>query len=522
MKNPGAGIGIAFGVEKKRGKVMLRRWFWLSVIFFLFGSIAPILAQSQGKAPPVYITLWFDTEDYILPQSDDAAKRLAEILTRLEVKGTFKMVGEKARTLEKRGRTDVIRALQKHEIGYHTDFHSRQPTMAVYLQNSGWEDGAAEFLRREKQGALDVQRIFGTPPVCFGQPGSSWAPQAYAALRKMGITAYLDEASHIGIDSQPFYYGGLLNIFNLGKFVTRMELKGEDSIARARESFRSTAESLRKTGGGTVSIYYHPCEFVHAEFWDGVNFSRGSNPAPADWKLPPVKPAGEIERGFADFESYVRFLKNEPGVAFKTIAELSEIYSDRARGRTFSPAEIRDISNAIKDEIGYVRSGPVWLSGGEIFSLLVEFVNGYMEKNAIAPATGFAFLEGPGRVFEPSHGSGAASEVPWSGFASALGDVRRYCRENGRIPSEVWIGAHSWPPADFLASLAPVAESLASGGRAPATVARRSGRLAPERHVARDNPGLWGWVIFPEGFHAPALMDQARLQAWTLKPAVRQ
>jgi hypothetical protein len=27
-------------------------------------------------------------------------------------------------------------------------------------------------------------------------------------------------------------------------------------------------------------------------------------------------------------------------------------------------------------------------------------------------------------------------------------------------------------------------------------------------------------VIFPEGFHAPRIMELARLQAWTLKPAL--
>src|SRR5215471_11087639 len=109
----------------------------------------PVVAQSLA---PVYVILWFDTEDYILPQSDTAAKRLAETLTRLGVRATFKVVGEKARTLEQRGRKDVIAALKKHEIGYHSNTHSQQPTVAVYLQHTGWEDGAAEFYRREVQG----------------------------------------------------------------------------------------------------------------------------------------------------------------------------------------------------------------------------------------------------------------------------------------------------------------------------------------------------------------------------------
>src|SRR6476660_727668 len=97
------------------------------------------------KATPgkVYVVLWFDTEDYILPQSDDAAKRLATFLTEQGIQATFKVVGEKARTLERRHRTDVIAALQKHAIGYHSNTHSQHPTPAEYESLLNWESGAA-------------------------------------------------------------------------------------------------------------------------------------------------------------------------------------------------------------------------------------------------------------------------------------------------------------------------------------------------------------------------------------------
>ncbi len=66
------------------------------------------LACAKG---PVYLLLWFDTEDYIEPAADDAALRLARDLEKAGVRATFKVVGEKARTLEARGRWDVIAAL---------------------------------------------------------------------------------------------------------------------------------------------------------------------------------------------------------------------------------------------------------------------------------------------------------------------------------------------------------------------------------------------------------------------------
>ena len=203
-------------------------------------------ATAQSASPPVYVTLWFDTEDYILPQDDDATKRLAEMLTRLDVRATFKIVGEKARVLESRKRGDVIAALQRHDIGYHSNTHSQQPTIAVYLQNAGWEDGRAEFHRREAQGVRDIQRIFGVTPVAYGQPGSAWAPQAYPALRDMGIGMYLDESDHVGIDDQPFYYGGMLNVFKMRSNLARMALSGGASLANGKATFTKAYEQLRR------------------------------------------------------------------------------------------------------------------------------------------------------------------------------------------------------------------------------------------------------------------------------------
>ena len=58
---------------------------------------------------------------------------------------------------------------QKHEVGYHSDFHSVQPTPALFLSSQGWYDGVHEFDRREHQGLLDVARITGQVCVCVDQ-----------------------------------------------------------------------------------------------------------------------------------------------------------------------------------------------------------------------------------------------------------------------------------------------------------------------------------------------------------------
>src|SRR5437588_12641611 len=97
-----------------------------------------LMACSLRAAAPVYVVLWFDTEDYIEPAADDAALRIANDLTAAGVQATFKLVGEKARILERRGRRDVIEALSKHAIGYHSNWHSVHPTPAEYLVHLGY------------------------------------------------------------------------------------------------------------------------------------------------------------------------------------------------------------------------------------------------------------------------------------------------------------------------------------------------------------------------------------------------
>jgi peptidoglycan/xylan/chitin deacetylase (PgdA/CDA1 family) len=152
-----------FDLSRRRGIVQLALLALLFTACFRYSQAVEPMAEGS-----VYVVLWFDTEDYILPQSDDAAKRVAEILSREGVRATFKVVGEKGRTLERRGRRDVIEALAQHEIGYHSNTHSQHPTVAEYESKLDWKEGAEEFTRRERPGFEDLRRIFGKAPTCYG------------------------------------------------------------------------------------------------------------------------------------------------------------------------------------------------------------------------------------------------------------------------------------------------------------------------------------------------------------------
>ena len=120
----------------------IRTTVFLLATIMLAGPLSLRVGRAeQHTKSPVYVILWLDTEDYISPPSDDSAKRLAEFLTQQDIRATFKVVGEKARTLQRRGRQDVIWALARHEIGFHSNFHSRHPIVEEYEEPLDWNDG---------------------------------------------------------------------------------------------------------------------------------------------------------------------------------------------------------------------------------------------------------------------------------------------------------------------------------------------------------------------------------------------
>lgn len=466
------------------------------------------------------VSLWFDTEDYVLPASDDMALELARICTAAGVVATFKVVGEKARMLERRGRKDVIDALAQHEIGYHTDLHSRPPSPAIYLQHAGWRDGVAEFIRRERAGLEDVRRIFDAPVMTYGQPGSSWAPQAFAGIRNLGVPTYLDESNHLSFDRLPFYFDGILTISGLKDRCARMELE-EGGLDRAKRQFERIAGEVSDDGRGLISIPYHPCEWVQTEFWDASNYRAGATVHPDALVHEPARPEQETAQYLSAFADYLEFLKSYPGVRFVTVAELTQIYADTLAGRSFSQADVAGVAAAMTDEIEPVEFEGGWLSATDQLDLMVHAVSAEAggELRVGTP------LDGPDRAHRGSSGMERPAKVPGWLFAEAVGDVAHFMQSHAQVPSQVWLGAASISPEDFLASLAPLVAagslSTAVAAATPEWVELRQARLASAAVVGEDSAEVWDWPILPDGFRSEHLLELARLQSWTFKPAVR-
>ena len=458
----------------------------------------------------VYVTFWFDTEDYILPEADDAALRLAEMFTERNVQATFKIVGEKARVLEERGRDDVIAALARNDISYHSTNHSQHPTPSEYTRDLGWQEGVDEFSRRESIGLSVLQRVFGVNASCYGQPGCSWTPQSYAALREWGIPLYLDATWQVNVDNRPFWYGGLLNVLDLGDCIIRTEWSDED-VKKACAEFDRVSQRLKKEGGGLISVYYHPCEFLHEEFWDGVNFSRGANPPREEWKLPPKKTPEQIEQCFNAFEAFLDHVIKQPATRLVTAREIPSLYPDRAYTCPLERAELNAIASQFMNGVTYTDLGGRFVTAGEGLFALASFVS-EMGEDWEPESVDVEFAYGPAGRPDKFITEGS---FRWDAIQKAAVSVVERIYDSEQLPSVVWVDGKPLRPEDFAVTLA---SAILADQRLDMVPFVR-GELTAAELVRDDAPGRWDWVIFPEGFHAPRLMDVAKLQSWTIKPA---
>ncbi|MBI5086610.1 MAG: hypothetical protein HZB13_18695 [Acidobacteria bacterium] len=445
--------------------------------------LAGVLALAAAE-PPIFYLLWFDTEDYVEPASDDAALRLAAGLTSRGLRATFKIVGEKARVLEQRGRTDVLRALAAHDIGYHSEYHSLHPTPAEYLNGMGLLDGAAEFARREGRGFGDVERLFGVTPSCYGQPGNSWGPQANVMLRRWGVKVYMDDGGQVGFDQQPFWYGGLLYVFNLGPNTMRASLNDPADLPVARAKFDAAVASLRQRGGGVIQTYYHPTEWAATEFWDGVNFRHGANPERQDWKRPNLRTPESREQAYRLFFEFVDHVRATPGLKIVTARELPQYFEPRDKA---APAAVaRRLATSIDAHEGF-SPADLLLS---LLGLPPRHVDGPLRRMA---------------------SDVAEKEIPRAAFDRAKRDAAEFVTREQRLPDAVHVGARRLSLPDFAATLA--------GDEGGSTVAVRRGVLEIEKRIGTNAAKQYNWVIHPQGFAPEELLELARLQAWTLKPA---
>ena len=452
----------------------------------------------------IKVMLWYDVEDYITPEADEALDKLIDMMDKRGVVSSLKVVADKMRILRERGRFDIIKKFAGHEICYHTENHSRHPTMTEYLENYGFADGSEEFMRQEEKGLRDVADITGQFSRSYGQPGASWASQTFPALRKWGIPTYLDSHDIIDLNGKPFWYGGILNLTRLSATM-RMNLNGgESDLTAAKKEFDALCAETEAERTLLVSIFYHPCEFSCTEFWDGVNFSHGKNRPKSEWKPAKLRKHGEMDVLIDRLGQFIDYTLTKENVEYITASQSLD-YEIKNNSK-ITRGQIENFAAGVNNKVTFAEAGKNWYSASELLSLMVKYISG---KHLT-----------PGLFYGPEKDlhSRVDGRIKIKEMITAFEE--RYDRVFGykQLPNLYKLENGVINPADMFCTLA---SAISRGLDENETVESVTGELAAEKYVKNNTDwnGIHNWIIFPEEFKVPNTVRMAKLQTWTLKPA---
>jgi len=466
----------------------------------------------------VYVYLWFDIEDYVTKESDGLILEAGRILQKYKIPVTCKVVAQKARALLANGRGDVVAAISHYDVGYHLDTHSRHPTLYEYLANENVVEGAADFRARESKGLRFVSDVFEKSPSCFGHPGPAWVPHVYPALKEMGIPLYLDETAILNLNNAPYWYCGVLNLNGANKNFILFDRSFEDpeGIHKLRARFKRIHDGL-KNEGGFVSILFHLHTAINKKFWDEVNFGSGKNRDPADYVRPPPQPRRITDRAWRDFDEFMGYVSSFEDVRFITASDASRMLR---RPDTFElhSEELRNLAEISRAKIDYVRVRDYFLSPAQIFYAVTSALKGYKDSGSIPTNVVVREYLGP---MEPSRSKTATRRVPAGQLLRACERAADFMDSRGFMPHTIEPGAGTrLSPADFLSTASSALARLLRTGSMPHSVTISKGNFMGTRRVHADRfRRACEWVVLPPKFSAPRILEQIKLQTWTLVPA---
>jgi len=475
----------------------------------------PIEKQVVPSKDKTLVVIAFDVEDYVTPATegvDDIPMWLADIMTEEGVTGTFFVIGEKARSLEERGRKDVIQAVARHEIGSHTDKGSIHPTITEILEDAGWEEGVAQMQIQESRGFRELERIFGKPVSTLGRHGGSYGPQLVAALAQMGggfVYSPVRLPGHNAVwfcNTLNFYgsYGGFDdNYYKDGLFDPMLE--------NLAQRFSKDIQDL------DVLTFFacHPCKIRTVQFWD-LNYYKGANPGPELWKMPELRPVETMVTARENFHRLMQFLKKRPDIEITTFNDVMKKFSCQ-RG-SISQTKLAEIASRILDEKKVVIDDHC--TPAEVFYALAESIID-CQNSGILPAE--VKRSSP---FGPEQMPPVRPEIDLASRAQVFDLAREaleLIKKSNMLPHQLLLDDKAIGTGSLLALFSEMFLSLRAES-VPEEFTIPSFDAHPVENVeaiVKSVEGCKTWPVHRENLDMRHLIELTKLQLWTLRPALR-
>jgi peptidoglycan/xylan/chitin deacetylase (PgdA/CDA1 family) len=489
----------------------MKSWHKLFAIIAIF--VLGMAGSYSSSNTKMLLVVNFDVEDYITPESegiDDIPKWLAQIMSEEGVTGTFFVIGEKARSLEKRGHRDVIAAMAKHDIGSHTNFGSIHPTVTEQLEKADWENGVRQMFDQESAGVKELERIFGTRVTTLARHGGSYGPQLICALGKMKA-GYAGSPLNLP-GRNVVWFCNALNFY--GQYDGFDDTYSRDDLFEPLfDKLKAELPKLAQTVDVLPLFAGHPTKIRALQFWD-LNYYDGKNPGPGEWKTPELRPVAGMKTAQKNFRRLMQYLKNQDGIEVTTFRSLMELYSQQQEFLT--SAELHDIAQVTLKKKMILPSesfSPAEALAGFAKSIMDHQDHGSLPQilEAIRP---LGPLEMP--VSQPG-----ISRVTLKEVYELARKANDYIQRVGSLPSFLsvrnsQIGTGSLFALFSAAYLGLNLEKPRSDYEVP------SFDPYPKTHeqdIIRRIEGFKTWPVHRRDLDMKNIVEKTKLQLWTLKPA---
>jgi len=469
--------------------------------------------DSVSPKPKTFVVVTFDTEDYVSPESegiDDIPKWLAETMSEEGVTGTFFVIGEKARSLEKRGRRDVIAAMAEHDIGSHTNLGSVHPTVTEQLEKAGWDEGFGMMRDQEGAGIGELERIFGVPVTTLARHGGSYGPQLVAALGALGAGYQGSPASLPGHDVVWF-----CNALNFSA-----QYAGFDDSYYRDDLFEPVFDKLKREfpeaarSSQVLALFAgHPTKIRAEEFWD-LNFYGGRNTPASEWVAPRLRPRETMATARKNFRRMMRWLKGRDDIEITTYRELMRIYGGQEE--TVTRAGLREWAEGTL--AGKALVPGAGFSPAEAFAGLAAAIARYRADGEIPASLRTVHPLGPAEMPPGSPGTGRLTLDEVLGLADA---AVAHIDGAGMLPSFLEVTGGRVGTGSLAALFCAVYLDLDAGAPRPdyEVPAFEPYPGTHEKRIVAEVEGYKGWPVHRPDLDMSRIVDLTKLQLWTLKPA---
>jgi len=452
-------------------------------------------------------SLCFDVEGCATPPEhtlDDLAKLAAEVLEAEGLRAIFLVVGDAARILRERGRSDVIRSLARHEIGFHTARGSVHPTIVETIREMRFEGALRAIQDQEVWGLRDVEETFDRPIAAFSSHGGTHAAPYLRLAGLLGVP-WLYSPAVAGDRGAGFFAGGL----QLAEFVAIEEsFYAEPDLLEGRlRAIEAEIERANRAGRIWACIFLGHPERLRADLLDdAMNCADGKNLVPR--RVPPLRSVDTIERAREGLRLTARRLAAMRDIEIVPIAEVAN-----RLGRSDPRATRADLAEAAETArlAGpfaiplYGRLSPAQATCGWARALLV-------------PGDPIDVEDPLGPFEEPERHVRAEAVDPLTVQAIARAVLASIDRV-GTLPARARAGGVELPIGAIHHLLA---EAFLDATRGAARILHPSplyGRYPEEAYEidARVRRSIISWPILPPEFATDAIARDFRLQSWTLR-----